>query len=93
MIVWDERKRQINIAKHDLDFADAHLVFDNPQKITIPSPRGNEDRLMDLAMVKDMGMILALVYVNRGAEMRIISFRIASHRERKFYDKTRAEFD
>lgn len=26
-IVWDERKRQLNIAKHDLDFADLSPEF------------------------------------------------------------------
>lgn len=25
--IWDEQKRQINLAKHGLDFADAHKVF------------------------------------------------------------------
>lgn len=29
MLVWDERKRQLNIAKHGLDFADAAEVFTN----------------------------------------------------------------
>ena len=48
MIVWDERKRQTNLAKHGLDFADAYLVYDNPEKVTLLSPRGAEERAMDL---------------------------------------------
>lgn len=27
---WDESKRQINLSKHGLDFADAARVFDGP---------------------------------------------------------------
>nr|WP_320014825.1 BrnT family toxin [uncultured Desulfobacter sp.] len=26
-IIWDESKRQSNIVKHGLDFAQAHMVF------------------------------------------------------------------
>jgi uncharacterized protein len=83
VIVWDEKKRVANLQKHQLDFANASIVFGNPEKITLPSPRGGEDRYLDLAMVRDVGMILALVYVLRGETARAISFRIASRRERK----------
>lgn len=85
MIVWDERKRQTNLAKHGLDFADAYLVYDNPEKVTLLSPRGAEERAMDLAMVEIAGSVLALVYVERGPDVRVISFRRASRRERKLY--------
>jgi uncharacterized DUF497 family protein len=36
VIVWDEGKRQSNLRKHGLDFADAHLVYDSPAKVTFP---------------------------------------------------------
>lgn len=39
MIVFDEAKRQINLAKHGLDLADAGLVYDAPNMITLSSPR------------------------------------------------------
>jgi uncharacterized protein len=38
MLVWDEAKRKTNLQKHGLDFADAGLVYDNPDKITFQSP-------------------------------------------------------
>lgn len=91
MIVWDEAKRKTNLAKHGLDFADAHLVYDNPEKLTIMSVRGSEARKMDTAMVEIWGLILALVYVERGDDVRVISFRYASRRERRRYEKKRAE--
>ena len=31
---WDKGKRAKNLAKHGLDFADAHLVYDSPAKVT-----------------------------------------------------------
>jgi len=30
---WDEAKREANLRKHRLDFRDAYLVYDHPQKI------------------------------------------------------------
>lgn len=83
MIVWDEKKRESNLRKHGFDFVDAYLVFDNPSKVTLACPRGDEDRRQDVALVQALGRILALVYVEREGNVRIISFRAASKRERQ----------
>lgn len=93
MIVWDEKKRLANLEKHQLDFVDAGRVFENTEKITIPSHRGGEERQLDLAFVEEMGMILAFVYVHRDEAVRAISFRIASRRERRLYAKKHEELD
>jgi hypothetical protein len=55
VIVWDEKKRLQNLEKHQLDFADAGWVFDNPDKITLPSPRGAESGYLDVAFVSEVG--------------------------------------
>ncbi|MBB6145802.1 hypothetical protein HNQ77_003763 [Silvibacterium bohemicum] len=86
MIVWDERKRQTNLAKHGLDFADAYLVYDNPDKVTFSSPRFGEDRKLDIAIVEAEGRFLTLVYVVRGDNVRLISFRASSRIERREYE-------
>lgn len=85
MIIYDENKRQTNLAKHGFDLADAGLVYDAPNKITLCSPRRDEDRFMDVAMVEIVGVVLALVYVERGPDIRAISLRRASKQERKRY--------
>ncbi|MES2868998.1 MAG: BrnT family toxin [Pseudomonadota bacterium] len=85
MIVYDEAKRQANLAKHGLDLADAGLVYDAPNKITLCSPRQDENRLMDVAMIEVVGIVLVLVYVERGQDVRAISLRRASTQERKRY--------
>jgi len=87
MFVWDERKWLSNIERHGLDFTDATLVYDSPEKITVASPKLNEDRLMDMAMVKAAGTVLVLVYTMRGSDVRVISFRRASRAERRFYEQ------
>ena len=85
MIVFDEVKRQTNLAKHGLDLADAGLVYHAPNKITLCSPRQGEHRLMDVAMVEIVGIVLVLVYVERDQDIRAISLRRASKQERKYY--------
>ena len=86
MITFDEQKRQSNLEKHGLDLADAGLVYDAPNKITLVSPRHGEARKQDIALVEVIGVVLALVYVERGEEVRAISLRRASRLERKIYE-------
>ena len=78
MIVFDEVKRQTNLAKHGLDLADAGLVYHAPNKITFCSPRQGEHRLMDVAMVEIVDIVLVLVYVERDQDISAISLRRAS---------------
>lgn len=87
MFVWDEVKRIANLKKHGLDFRDAHLVFDAPEKCTYTSNRGNEHRWMDLALAVVHGKVLALIYTHREDDIRVISFRVASREERKQYEE------
>lgn len=89
VITWDEGKRLSNLTKHRLDFADASLVFDHPDKLTRKSLRNQEERNVDIALVEVIGVCLALVYVERGEDIRIISFRNASRKERQLYAEAR----
>lgn len=61
-------------------------MYEAPDKITLESPRGNEARHMDIALVEVMGVVLVLVYTKRGETIRAISLRRASKAERKFYE-------
>lgn len=87
MYEWDEAKRVANLKKHGLDFADAYLVYEHPDKITIDAPPTHaENRHLDLALVEIHGRVLVLVYTRRGARIRCISFRNASRKERVLYE-------
>jgi uncharacterized protein len=85
--VWDEAKRKSNLKKHGLDFSDAHLVYENPNKCTYDASRDEEYRLMDVALAVVKGRVLTLVYTDDDADVRVISFRNASREERKQYEK------
>ena len=93
MIVRDEKKRLSNIEKHGLDFVDASLVYDSPNKVTVRSPKNDEDRLMDIALVELKGVVLALFYIVRRQDIRVISFRPASRVERRFYEQATNQQD
>jgi uncharacterized protein len=84
---WDEAKRKTNLQKHGLDFADAGLVYDNPNKITFQSPQKGEARKQDIAMVAVRGKVLTLIYVERDPDIQVISFRVASRVEREVYEQ------
>jgi hypothetical protein len=85
MYEWDEAKREANLRKHRLDFRDAYLVYDHPGKITFQIQKRTELRFMDVALVEIRGNVLSLVYTMRGQNVRVISFRFASRRERRAY--------
>ena len=83
---FDPNKDASNIVKHGLSLADAPLVFNAPDKLTLESPKVGEARLLDVAMVEVAGVVLALVYVLRQPdEVRAISLRRASKQERVLY--------
>jgi hypothetical protein len=87
VLVWDEARRKSNLEKHGLDFTDAHRVYDNPDKCTYQSNRKGERRLMDLAFAVVNGRLLALIYTERGNDIRVISFRPASREEREQHER------
>lgn len=86
---YDPTKDEANIAKHGISLADAMLVYEAPNKVTLQSLRSGEDRLVDIAMVEVAGVVLVLVYVVRGSVVRAISLRRASRAERRMYEQAR----
>jgi uncharacterized DUF497 family protein len=79
---WDERKRQVNLAKHYIDFQDAKLIFDGPVFERLDSRRG-EERIFAVGLMGDIEIVV--VYVMRGERRRLISARRANRNERQEY--------
>src|SRR3990167_3611549 len=84
-ILWDETKRQANLDKHGLDFADAPMVLKSPFRLDVGSARSGEPRMQSFAYVFDMPAVLTVVHVARDDALRIVSFRPASEEERSAY--------
>jgi uncharacterized protein len=85
-MAWDERKRLANVAKHGLDFADAGEVLESRYRLDIPVLRAGEWRVLSISYALGFLAVLAVVHVNRGGRVRIISFRPASAKEREYDD-------
>jgi hypothetical protein len=69
---WDEAKREANLRKHRLDFWAAHLVYENPEKITYRLRSEPESRLLDIALVELKGAVLALYYSQRERSLHLV---------------------
>jgi uncharacterized DUF497 family protein len=84
LYLWDEAKREANLAKHGLDFSDADLVLESPYAMVMDSPRRGEARKLALAYVFEDLSVLAVAFVP-GEPHRIVSFRPAKQKEREIY--------
>jgi uncharacterized protein len=83
---WDKNKAASNFRKHGIYFADAVSVFADELALTIEDDRPEERRWVTLG--RDLfGRMLVVVYSWRGDEIRIISARKASAKERRQYGK------
>ena len=85
---WDSRKARSNLAKHGVGFQEASTIFGDPLSLTIPDPEHSlsEGRYITVGRAFS-GKLLVVVHTERGDNIRIISARRASRRERKFYEK------
>ncbi|MBM4046842.1 MAG: BrnT family toxin [Planctomycetes bacterium] len=85
---WDERKAEANQRKHGVSFEEATTVFLDPSSITVPDLAHSvyEERYVDIGS-SVRGRVLLVVYAEREANIRIISCRKATPRERRLYEE------
>lgn len=91
LVLWDDAKSRRNLAKHQVSFETAQLVFDDPFAISRPERViDGEQRWHTLGLVG--GSVVLLVahtwHEIEGEEIiRIISARKATSHERKAYEQ------
>jgi len=85
---WDLQKAKINLLKHHISFDEASSSFEDNLSITIFDPLHSEieDRFI-LIGVSSFGRLLVVVHTDRGENIRIISARLATLKEKKQYEK------
>ena len=83
---WDEAKGQSNYARHGVDFSDIQN-FDWDTALVMQSDQQGEKRFAAIGNI--FGRLSFVVYTPRGDNIRIISMRNASRRERQLYENTR----
>lgn len=83
---WDREKAIANLEKHGVDFADAVAVFEDDAALTLSDTDPDEERFITIGL-DALARILVVVYTWRGDDIRLISARKATPRERKEYEK------
>jgi uncharacterized DUF497 family protein len=85
---WDQQKAAANLAKHKVSFEDAATVFGDPLgRITADTRHSFAEERSVLLGLSQAKRLLAVMYVDRGKAIRIISARRATRRERKEYEE------
>jgi uncharacterized protein len=84
VFTWDETKRKANLAKHGIDFRDAISIFNGPL-VTVEDTREDYGELRYVALGLLEGIVVSLVYAERGDQVRIISIRKALKHETRFF--------
>ena len=81
---WDETKRQANLRKHGLDFADAVHVFNGPL-VFFEDQRADygEQRMIGIGLLGSL--VVLIVHVESNDEIRLISMRKADRDEVNLY--------
>jgi uncharacterized protein len=85
-ISFDEVKRQINLSKHGLDFADLDIAY-FANSIVVPAKLG---RFMAIGLL--FNDVIATVFVKLGSQgLSIISMRPASRKERNAHEQYKTQ--
>lgn len=81
---WDPRKARRNELVHGVDFADAVLALEDPLALTGEDPHPSEERFLTIGL-DDLGRVLVISWTWREQDIRLISARRATPRERDTY--------
>jgi uncharacterized protein len=89
---WDPGKDGQNRRKHRVSFHEAATVFGDPLATTYPDPDHSaaEQRFITIGM-SSAARVLIVAHTDRNDNVRIISARKTTQRERKQYEENTAE--
>lgn len=85
---WDPAKAVQNRRKHRASFHEAASVFGDPLAVTYPDPDHSalEQRFITIGM-SSTGRVLIVAHADRDENIRIISARKTTRREREHYEE------
>jgi uncharacterized DUF497 family protein len=85
---WDPSKAQENIGRHAVSFEEASSIFEDPFAFTIDDVEHSTDEKRFYTVgVSSLHRTLVVAHAERGENIRIISARLATRRERKSYEE------
>ena len=89
---WDPNKAASNLTKHGVSFEEATTVFGDPLAATVADPThsSSESRFVTIGQSANSRLIV-VVHADRGDDIRVISARGATTREKKRYAEGQEE--
>jgi uncharacterized DUF497 family protein len=89
---WDSKKAKSNLSKHRVSFEEAVLVFSDTLSFTFDDEaHSHAERRYATLGISARGRILVVAHTMRGEQVRIISAREATPRERRWYEKEKKQ--
>ena len=85
---WDPQKADNNLKKHGVSFQEAASVFGDVLSITYydPDHSAREHRFITVGMSR-AGRVLIVAHTDRRNNIRIISARKVTRKERRYYEE------
>jgi len=85
---WDPEKAAENLAKHGVSFEEAATALRDTLSVTghDPDHSVDEERFITFGPSSN-GQLLFVSHTERGSRIRLISARVATRGERKFYEE------
>lgn len=85
---WDDDKAAVNERKHGVNFAEAATVFDDPLAAVFADPEHSDDEDREIIVgYSQRDRLLVVSYTSRPPNLRIISARRASSKERHKHEQ------
>ena len=84
---WDDNKAELNVLKHGITFEEAVTVFADPYLQSTEDSKHSQAEEREWAIGEaENGSIVVVVFTMRSDQIRIISARTATKRERQQYE-------
>jgi uncharacterized DUF497 family protein len=84
---FDPTKNEANIAKHGVSLSEADGVLLDPLALTIEDGSAEGEVRYVTIGVNSMGLLMVVVWCERGDDVRLISARKAEPKERRAYEE------
>jgi uncharacterized DUF497 family protein len=88
---WDAAKAESNLVKHGVSFEAARCVFDDVFAYELFDFDSTQGEVRCVVTGRVNGVVLRVVYTERGDRIRIISARKATTNEEEYYRSQTAE--
>lgn len=84
---WDPKKAERNFKKHGVTFEEGSTVFGDPLAATVADRRhsAEEKRFVTMGQSTENRLVV-VAHVDRSEQVRIISARLATRREKRKYE-------